>query len=186
MFHGRLDIHFCLVVGVLRHFQVFGRDGSLVVQQLGAVELRARQSFRRPALCGSRKGRRKRPVLCTRSKSCPFSTVSPAAREYPPRARKPAKSRAHSWIRRRSQPRSRSVRARPHCALAVASGNCSGWSTLTMLASCSRSTSAAGGASAAGFGCPLAPQPARRSASTRARARDPEGTPSPYGERRFH
>jgi hypothetical protein len=45
MLQGRLDIHFCLVVGVLRDLQVFGGDGSLVVQEFGAIELRARQSF---------------------------------------------------------------------------------------------------------------------------------------------
>ena len=58
MLQGRLDIHFCLVVGVLGDFQVFGGDGSLVVQELGAIELRARQSFvgLRFAVVGKRAG----------------------------------------------------------------------------------------------------------------------------------
>src|SRR5208282_6137853 len=52
------------------------------------------------------------------------------------------------------------------CSIAVASGNCSGWSTLKLLESRSGTTVAAGGASAFGSGFPSL-QPARKTVTAR-------------------
>src|ERR1700686_2884274 len=57
------------------------------------------------------------------------------------------------------------------CLPAVASGNCSGWSTLTRLASSSVSTLAGGGASSLGSAFTFSLHPARKRLRERARGK---------------
>ena len=63
MLERGLDRHFGLGLGILRHFQILLRNGALVEQQLGAVQLGARPALRRPPPGGNRKT----PARCPRS-----------------------------------------------------------------------------------------------------------------------
>src|SRR5271154_4649156 len=105
-------------------------------------------------------------ALWTRRRIWPFLTVSPR------RARisttRPVASEITGTVREISgltDPVAMSFDVEMYAA-AVASGNCSGWSTCTTLASCSCSTLVWGGASALGS-LLLSPQPNRNAARTK-------------------
>ena len=152
-----------LLRGVLRDFQVLLRDRALVVQELGAVRV-ARCASVCVGLALPVIGERRGDVgaLDAHQQLTLGRPCRPAARESRPRGPRPARSPERSATHPRvTTPVTFSSGAASRAA-AVASGNCSGWSTLTRSASGSCSTSAAGGASAFGSGWPpLALQPAK-------------------------